>query len=53
VGGDCSAAAVIGEVMGEAEGFFTEGFGKFLLLFDFLLVKDSAKLVKAVYGVSS
>ena len=34
--GDFSAATVIGEVMGEAEGFFTEGFGQFLLLFDLL-----------------
>ena len=32
--GDFSAAAVVGEVMGETEGFFTEGFGKFLLLFN-------------------
>ena len=38
--GDFSAAAVVGEVMGKAEGFFTEGFGKFLLLLDLLLVKD-------------
>ena len=36
VNGDFSAAAVVGEVMGKAEGFFTEGFGKFLLLFNFL-----------------
>ncbi len=32
--GDFSAVAVVGVVMGEAEGFFTEGFGKFLLLFN-------------------
>ena len=51
--GDFSAAAVIGDVMGEAEGFFAESFGKFLLLFNFLLVKDAPKLVKVVYGVSS
>ena len=51
--GDFSAAAVVGEIMGEAEGFFAEGLGKFLLLFNFLLVKDAPKLVKVVYGVSS
>ncbi len=51
--GDFSAAAVVGEVMGKAEGFFAEHLGKFLLLFNFLLVKDAPKLVKAVYGVSS
>ena len=32
--GDFSAAAVVGEVTGEAEGFFAEGFGKFLVLFN-------------------
>ena len=51
--GDFSAAAVVGEVMGKAEGFFAKDFGKFLLLFNFLLVKDAPKLVKVVYGVSS
>ena len=34
--GDFSAAAVVGEVVGEAEGFLAEGGGKFLLLFDLL-----------------
>ena len=48
-----SAAAVVGEVMGEAEGFFTEGFGKFLLLFDFLLVKDAPKLVQSVVRITT
>ena len=51
--GDFSAAAVIGEVMGEAEDFFAEGLGKLLLFFNLLLVKDAPKLVKVVYGVSS
>ena len=51
--GDFSAAAVVGEVVRETEGFFAEGFGKFLVLFNFLLVKDAPKLVKVVYGVSS
>ena len=46
--GNFSAAAVVGEVMSEAEGFFTEGLGKFLLLFNFLLVKDSAQFVQRV-----
>ena len=39
--------------MGEAEGFFTEGFGKFLLLFDFLLVKDAPKLVQSVVRITA
>ena len=39
--------------MRETEGFFAEGLGKLLLLFNLLLVKDAPKLVKAVYGVSS
>ena len=51
--GDFSAAAVIGEVMGKAEGFFTEGGGKFLLLFDFLLVKDAPKLVQRVRCIAA
>ena len=50
--GDFSAAAVVGEVMGEAEGFFTEGLGKFLLLFNFLLVKDAPKLVQSVVRIT-
>ena len=44
--GDFSAAAVVGEVMRETEGFFAKDFGKFLLLFNFLLVKDSAQFVQ-------
>ena len=51
--GDFSAAAVVGEVMGKAEGFFTEGFGKFLLLFNFLLVKDSAQFVQRVCRITA
>ena len=51
--GDFSAAAVVGEVMGKAEGFFTEGFGKFLLLFNFLLVKDASKLVQSVVRITT
>ena len=51
--GDFSAAAVIGEVMGKAESFFAEGFGKFLLLFNFLLVKDAPKLIQSVVRITT
>ena len=34
--------------MGEAEGFFAESLGKFLLFFNRLLVKDSAQLIQRV-----
>ena len=51
--GDFSAAAVVGEVMGEAEGFFAKDFGKFLLLFDLLLVKDALKLVQSVVRITT
>ena len=51
--GDFSAAAVIGEVMSEAEGFFAESLGKFLLLFNFLLVKDALKLVQRVRRIAA
>ena len=50
--GDFSAAAVIGEVMGEAEGFFAEGLGKLLLFFDFLLVKDAPEFVQSVVRIT-
>ncbi|MEX5285062.1 hypothetical protein QCO44_05325 [Selenomonas sputigena] len=36
VDGDFSAAAVIGQVMCEAEGFFTEDGGEFLLFFNLI-----------------
>ena len=39
--------------MGETEGFFTEGFGKFLLLFNFLLVKDASKLIQRVRRIAA
>ena len=51
--GDFSAASVVGEVMGEAEGFFTEDGSQLLPRFYFLLVEDFLQFVKAVYGVSS
>ena len=51
--GDFSAAAVVGEVMREAEGFFAKDFGKFLLLFDLLLVKDALKLVQSVVRITT
>ena len=50
--GDFSAAAVIGEVVGKTEGLFTEGFGKFLLLFNLLLVKDASKLIQSVARIA-
>ena len=50
--GDFSAAAVVGEVMGEAEGFFAEGLGKLLLLFNLLLVKDAPKFVQSVVRIT-
>ena len=47
--GDFSAAAVVGEVMGKTEGFFAEGLGKLLLLFNLLLVKDAPEFVQSVF----
>ena len=52
VDGNLPAAAVVGEVMGEAEGFFAEGLGKLLLLFNLLLVKDASKLVQSVVRIT-
>ena len=51
--GDFSAAAVVGEVVGEAEGFLAEGGGKFLLFFDLLLVKDVPKLIQRVRCIAA
>ena len=53
VDGDFPAAAVVGEVMGEAEGFFTEYASKFLLFLDFLFVKDAPKFVRREIGRAS
>ena len=50
--GNLPAAAVVGEVMGEAEGFFAEGLGKLLLLFNLLLVKDAPKFVQSVVRIT-
>ena len=38
--GDFPAAAVVGQVMGKAEGFLAEGGGKFLLFCDLLFIED-------------
>ena len=51
--GDFSAAAVVGQVMRETEGFFAESLGKFLLLFNCLLVKDSAQFVQRVCRITA
>ena len=51
--GDFSAAAVVGQVMCEAEGFLAEGGGEFLLLFDLLLVKDTSKFVQRVRRIAA
>ena len=50
---DLSAAPVVFHVMGESVCFFTEDSGKFLLLFYFLFVKDSPKLVQCIAWVSA
>ena len=50
---DLSAAAVVGEVVREAEGFFTEGGGKLLLLLDLLLVEDFAEFVQCVLRIAA
>ena len=50
--GDFPAAAVVGQVMGEAEGFFAEG-GKFLLFFDLLFVKDTSKFIQRVRRIAA
>ena len=52
VDGDFSAATIVGEVVRETEGFFAEHLGKFLLLFDLLLVKDAPKLVQSVVRIT-
>ena len=41
-----SSTAIVGEVMRQTECLLTEDSGKFLLFFDLLFVKDSAKLVQ-------
>ena len=44
--GNLSPASVILHVVGKTECLLTEDRGKFLLLLDLLLVKDSAKLIE-------
>ena len=41
-----SFASVVLHVVGKTECLLTEDRGKFLLLFDLLFVKDSAKLIE-------
>ena len=51
--GDFPAAAVVGQVMCEAEGFLAEGGSEFLLFFDLLLVKDTSKFVQRVRRIAA
>ena len=48
-----SSASVVLHVVGETECLLTEDRGKFLLLFDLLLVKDSAELVECILCVTT
>ena len=48
-----SSASVVLHVVGETECLLTEDCGKFLLLLDFLLVKDSAELVECILCVTA
>ena len=50
--GDFPAAAVVGQVMGKAEGFLAEG-GKFLLFFDLLLIEDTSKFIQRVRRIAA
>ena len=51
--GDFPAAAVVGQVMCEAEGFLAEGGSEFLLFFDLLLVKDTSKLIQSIVRIAT
>ena len=48
-----SSASVVLHVVGETECLLTEDRGKFLLLLDLLLVKDSAELVECILCVTT
>ena len=51
--GNLSPASVILHIVSETECLLTEDRGKFLLLLDLLLVKDSAKLIERVLCVTA
>ena len=51
--GNLSSASVILQVVGETECLLTEDSGKFLLLLDLLLVKDSAELIEGILCVTT
>ena len=48
-----SSAPIVLHVVGEPECLLTEDGGKFLLLLDLLLVKDSAELIECVLCVTT
>ena len=48
-----SSAPIVLHVVGETECLLTEDRGKFLLLLDLLLVKDSAELVECILCVTT
>ena len=51
--GNLSSASVVLHIVGETECLLTKDRGKLLLLLDLLLVKDSAKLIEGVLGVTA
>ena len=51
--GNLSSAAVVLHVVSEPECLLTKDRGKFLLLLDLLLVKDSAELVEGILCVTA
>ena len=48
-----SSASVVLHVVGETECLLTEDRGKFLLLLDFLLVKDSAEFIEGILCITA
>ena len=51
--GNLSSASVVLHVVSETECLLTEDRGKFLLLLDLLLVKDSAELIECILCVTT
>ena len=51
--GNLSSASVVLHVVGETECLLTKDRGKFLLLLDLLLVKDSAELIEGILCVTA